>query len=146
MTKILPILVTPENSISHSESVNFTTFLISVVYAVNYENINMSAKSSHMEDQRCNECKLENLWYFCLCLCVYVCVCVRVCACVRVLDDFWIVMSLKSSTGNKGLHHSKIFLNCWLLFTMHFVCTSMVANIQCTFIISIFYFMRNIKR
>jgi hypothetical protein len=58
VTKILPILVTPENSMSHSESVNFTTFLISVGYAVNYEKVNVSAKSSHMEDQRCKECKL----------------------------------------------------------------------------------------
>jgi hypothetical protein len=67
MTKILPLLDNPENPIGHNESVDFTTLLISVVYAVNYENINVSEKSSHMEDQRCNECKLENLWYLCVC-------------------------------------------------------------------------------
>jgi hypothetical protein len=72
---------------SLSESVNFTTFLMSVVYAVNYESINVSAKSSHMQDQRCNECKLENLWYLCVC----VCVCVFVCVYVRVL---WMISGL----------------------------------------------------
>ena len=72
----------------------------------------MSAKSSHKEDQRCNECKFENLWSLCVC----------------VLDDFRIVMSLKSSTGNKCLHHSKMFLKCQLIFKLYYVCTTMVAH------------------
>jgi hypothetical protein len=66
VTYILPILVTPENSLNHSESVNFTTFLILVVYIAYHKNMTVSAKTSHMADQKCNEYNLENLWYLCV--------------------------------------------------------------------------------
>jgi hypothetical protein len=62
VTKILPVIVTPENSMSHRKSVNFTTLLLAVIHVGNYKNMTVTAKFSNMEDQMCDECNLENLW------------------------------------------------------------------------------------
>jgi hypothetical protein len=58
VTKILPVIVIPGNSVSHTESENFTTFFISALYDVNYTNMIMTAKSWQLADQTLKICDI----------------------------------------------------------------------------------------